>query len=54
VGRVDVVLARLEQETITPEDGRRASDLLREAGRQSGDPHRRVQEIGLADIGGNG
>jgi predicted nucleic acid-binding protein len=49
VGRVDVVLARLEQESITPQDGRRASELLREAGRQSGDAHRRVHEIGLAD-----
>lgn len=49
VGRVDAVLARLEQETITPQDGRRASDLLREAGRQSGDAHRRIHEIGLAD-----
>ncbi len=49
VGRVDAVLARLEQQSITPEDGRRASDLLREAGRQSGDPHRRVHEIGPAD-----
>jgi len=49
VGRVDYILARLEQESITPEDGRRASDLLREAGRQSGDPHRRVHQIGLAD-----
>ena len=49
VGRVDVVLARLEQERITAEDGRRAGDLLREAGRQTGDPHRGVQVIGLAD-----
>ena len=49
VGHVDYILARLEQESITPQDGRRASDLLREAGRQSGDPHRRVHEIGLAD-----
>ena len=49
VGRVDVVLARLEQESITPQDGRRASELLREAGRRSGDAHRRVHEIGLAD-----
>jgi predicted nucleic acid-binding protein len=49
VGRVDMVLARLEQETITPQDGRRASELLREAGRQSSDAHRRVHEIGLAD-----
>lgn len=48
VSRVDMVLSRLEQENITPQDGRRASDLLREAGRQSGDPHRRVHEIGLA------
>jgi predicted nucleic acid-binding protein len=49
LGRVDDVLARLEQESITPQDGRRASDLLRDAGRQSGDPHHRVHEIGLAD-----
>jgi predicted nucleic acid-binding protein len=49
VGRVDMVLARLEQETITPQDGRRASELLREAGRQSNDAHRRIHEIGLAD-----
>jgi predicted nucleic acid-binding protein len=49
VGRVDTVLARLVQESITPEDGRRASDLLREAGRLSMDAHRRVHEIGLAD-----
>jgi predicted nucleic acid-binding protein len=39
VGRVDMVLARLEQETITPQDGRRASE----------DAHRRVHEIGMAD-----
>src|SRR5262249_58838129 len=49
VGRVDAVLARLEQESITPQDGRRASDLLREAGRQSIDAHQGVHEIGLAD-----
>lgn len=49
VGRVDTVLARLESEGITPQDGRRASDLLREAGRQSGHPHQRVHEIGVAD-----
>ncbi len=49
VSRVDTVLARLEQESITPQDGRRASDLLREAGRQSNDAHRRVHEIGMAD-----
>jgi predicted nucleic acid-binding protein len=49
VGRVDAVLARLEQESITPEDGRRASDLMREAGRQSRDAHKRIHEIGLAD-----
>jgi predicted nucleic acid-binding protein len=49
VGRVDTVLARLEQESITPQEGRRAGDLLREAGRQSNDAHRRVHEIGLAD-----
>lgn len=49
VGRVDTVLARLEQESITPENGRRANDLLREAGRKSRDAHRRVHEIGLAD-----
>lgn len=49
VGRVDTVLSRLEQESVTPEDGRRASDLLREAGRQSPDPHQRIHDIGLAD-----
>jgi predicted nucleic acid-binding protein len=49
VGRVDTVLARLEQESVTPQDGRRASDLLREAGRQSKDAHQRVHEIGVAD-----
>jgi predicted nucleic acid-binding protein len=49
VGRVDTVLARLESEEITAQDGRRASDLLREAGRQSGNPHQRVHEIGVAD-----
>ncbi len=49
VGRVDAVLARLEQESITPQDGRRASDLLRDAGRQSPDAHQRIHEIGLAD-----
>jgi hypothetical protein len=48
-GRVDVVLARLEQDSITPEDGRGASAQLREAGRLSGDPRRRIQQIGLAD-----
>ncbi|HEY4028648.1 MAG TPA: PIN domain-containing protein [Candidatus Dormibacteraeota bacterium] len=49
IGRVDTVLARLEQESITPQDARRASDPLREAGRQSTDPHRRVRDIGMAD-----
>ena len=49
VGRVDAVLARLEQESITPQDGRRASDLLRETGRQSAHAHQRIHEIGLAD-----
>jgi predicted nucleic acid-binding protein len=49
VGRVDTVLARLEQECITSADGRRASDLLREAGHISGDAHKRVYEIGLVD-----
>lgn len=49
VGRVDTVLTRLAQESVTPQDGRRASDLLREAGRQSTDAHRRVHDIGLAD-----
>lgn len=49
VGRIDVVLARLEEESITPDDGRRASELLREAGRQSGNPHHRVHQIGVAD-----
>lgn len=49
VGRVDVILAPLESEGITPEDGRRASDLLREAGWRSADSHQRVHEIGAAD-----
>jgi hypothetical protein len=54
VGCVDTVLARLEQETITPLDGRRASELSREAGRQSNNLHRRIHEVGPADalVGG--
>ena len=49
VGRVDVVLAKLRSEPVLPEDGRRASDLLRAAGESSGDPSRRVHEIGVVD-----
>jgi predicted nucleic acid-binding protein len=49
VGRVDVVLAKLRSEPILPEDGRRASELLRAAGAQARNPSRRVHEIGVVD-----
>jgi predicted nucleic acid-binding protein len=49
LGQIEAVLAKLEQEATLPEDGRRASDLLREAGRQSPDPSARIHEIGTAD-----
>jgi len=47
--RVDVVLAKLRSEPVLPEDGRRASDLLRAAGESSGDASRRVHDIGVVD-----
>jgi predicted nucleic acid-binding protein len=49
LGPVEVILASLEHEAVLPEDGRRASDLLREAGRQSPDSSARIHEIGTAD-----
>jgi len=49
VGRVDVVLAKLRQEPLLPEDGLRASELLRAAGAQSRNPSRRIHEIGVVD-----
>ena len=53
VGAVDDILAELRGEPHTPADGRRASDLLREAGRQAAalglDPSERVHSIGTAD-----
>ena len=49
LGSVEVVLAKLEQEALLPEDGRRASDLLREAGRASRDPSARIHDIGTGD-----
>jgi predicted nucleic acid-binding protein len=49
LGPIEVVLAQLEQEAILPEDGRRAGDLLRQAGRQTSDPSARIHEIGTAD-----
>lgn len=49
LGPVEVVLAKLEQEALLPEDGRRASDLLREAGRASRDPSARIHDIGTGD-----
>ncbi len=49
VGRVDVVLAKLRSEPILPDDGRRASELLRKAGERAPEPSRRVHEIGVVD-----
>jgi predicted nucleic acid-binding protein len=49
LGPIEVILSQLEQEALLPEDGRRASDLLRAAGRQSSDPSSRIHEIGTAD-----
>jgi len=49
VGRVDVVLAKLRSESILPQDGRRASELLRRAGAQARNPSRRIHEIGVVD-----
>lgn len=53
VGAIDDILAQLRGEPHTPDDGRRASDLLREAGRQAAvqrlDPSERIHAIGTAD-----
>ena len=52
VGAVDVVLARLRKEPLTPEDGMRASELLRIAGQHSGGGRAasaRIHEIGTTD-----
>ncbi|TMB89349.1 MAG: type II toxin-antitoxin system VapC family toxin [Chloroflexi bacterium] len=49
VGAVDVILAKLRAEPVTPEDGRRASELLRAAGSAAADPSRRIHDIGLVD-----
>lgn len=53
LGAVDDILAQLEGEPHTPADGRRASDLLREAGRQATGhgigASARIHAIGTAD-----
>lgn len=53
LGAVDDILSQLEGEPHTPGDGRRASDLLREAGRQAADQgipaSDRIHTIGTAD-----
>jgi predicted nucleic acid-binding protein len=53
LGAVDDILAQLEGEPHTPMDGRRASDLLREAGRHAAgqgiDASARIHAIGTAD-----
>jgi predicted nucleic acid-binding protein len=53
LGAVDDILAQLEGEPHTPADGRRASDLLREVGKQAAgqglDPSSRIHAIGTAD-----
>ena len=51
--RIDFIVSRLRPEPILPEDGVRASELLREAGRQSGTSSavlsQRIHEIGTTD-----
>ena len=42
-------IAKLREEAVLPEDGRRAADLLRAAGAQSADPRSRIREIGTND-----
>ena len=52
VGAVDAVLARLGKQPLLPEDGLRASDLLRIAGRQAGGGRAasaRIHELGTTD-----
>ena len=48
-GRLAVVLAKLVREPVLPQDGDRAAELLREAGRQSSEPSTRIHEIGTND-----
>ncbi len=48
-GRLLVVFARLRHEPILGEDGDRAAELLREAGRQAQDPSERIHAIGVID-----
>jgi predicted nucleic acid-binding protein len=53
VGAVNDILAQLRGEPHTPDDGRRASDLLREARRQAAaqrvNPSDRIHAIGTGD-----
>ena len=52
IGAVDAVLARLRKAPLLPEDGMRASDLLRTAGQQAGGGRAasaRIHEIGTTD-----
>ncbi len=44
-----VAIARIREEAVLPVDGHRAAALLRAAGAQSVDPHRRIHEIGTND-----
>jgi len=46
---IQVVLAKLWKEPSTYEDAVRAAELLRAAGRASGEPHWTVHEIGVVD-----
>ena len=47
--RLAVVLAKLVREPVLPQDGDRAAQLLRKAGRQSSEPSARIHEIGTND-----
>lgn len=51
--KIDFIVSRLRGEPILPEDGVRASELLREAGRQAAQSRaarsRRIHEIGVSD-----
>jgi predicted nucleic acid-binding protein len=44
-----VAIAKIKEEAVLPEDGHRAADLLRAAGAQSSDAHKRIHEIGTND-----
>jgi predicted nucleic acid-binding protein len=46
---IQLVLAKLWKEPSTFEDALRAAELMRAAGRASGEPHRTVHEIGVVD-----